>query len=96
MPQFVRDELAGWQEMAAMWPLRFCAEDPQARCEACDQGVIRLIDDKGQGYLYSRAEVVALVVAHIRQVHGDQRAGGLSAFIRGPCRSHGGLARLLL
>ena len=71
VPQRVKDELAGWQEMAAMWPLRFCIEDPQARCEACDQGVIRLIDDAGNGYLYSRAQIVALVVAHIRQVHDN-------------------------
>jgi len=72
VPQRVVDELAGWQEMAAMWPLRFTLEDPFARCEACDQAVIRLIDGDGQGYVYRKTEMLALAVAHIRQVHGEK------------------------
>jgi hypothetical protein len=73
VPPRVMDELAGWQDMARMWPLRFCVEDPYARCEACDQAVIRLVDDTGTGYRYSHGEILALTVAHIRQVHGDKR-----------------------
>lgn len=73
IPDRVLAELEGWQEMARMWPLRFCLEDPYARCEACDQAVIRLIDDHGLSYRYTNAELVALAVAHIRQVHGDNR-----------------------
>ena len=73
IPKRVTDELKGWQDMARMWPLRFCIEDPYARCEACDQAVIRLVDDNNIGYLYSPSEVVALTVAHIRQVHSKKQ-----------------------
>jgi hypothetical protein len=72
VPERVKKELAGWQDMAAMWPLRFSIEDPYARCEACDQAVIRLLDDAGNGYSYTRLQLVTLAVAHIRQVHGDK------------------------
>lgn len=74
IPERVTRELEGWQELARMWPLRFSIEDPYARCEACDQAVIRLIDGQGNGYHYTNAELLALAVAHIRQVHGETRS----------------------
>lgn len=69
MPPRVLDELAGWQDRARMWPLRFILADPHARCEVCDQSVIPLADGTGTGYLYSPEQALTLTVAHIRQVH---------------------------
>lgn len=74
LEQVTGAELAGWQDMARMWPLRFSIEDPYARCEACDQAVIRLLDDSGEGYRYTKAEMLTPMVAHIRQVHAEKPA----------------------
>jgi hypothetical protein len=68
-PQRVMDELRGWQEMAAMWPLTFSVEDGHARCEQCEQSVIPLVDRNGIGYSYRKIDMITRVVAHIRQVH---------------------------
>lgn len=72
-PAHVTAELAGWQELAQMWPMSWCLSDPHARCEACGQSVIRLADDYGTGYRYAHADALSLVVAHIRQVHSRKR-----------------------
>jgi hypothetical protein len=73
MPKRVRDELAGWQEMARAWPLRFTLTDLHGRCEACDQSVIPLVDESGQWFTYDPAQLLVLAVAHIRQVHAGKQ-----------------------
>ena len=72
-PAFVAAELAGWQEMAATWPLTFNLADPYLRCGACDQAVIRLEDRGGRGYVYAPDAASICVVAHIRQAHASRR-----------------------
>lgn len=41
------------------------------RCGKCSQAIYMRHDKHGYTYNYNRAEILALVVAHIRQVHEE-------------------------
>lgn len=63
-------QLAAWQERAKAWPLNVTGDGHQ-RCQACGQSVVRRFDDEGRPFTYATETLLALVVAHLRQVHGD-------------------------
>ena len=69
-------QLAAWEEIAKDWATfdGADAEFPNVvveRCASCFGGIYRKTDDLGKTYAYTDAEVLALVVAHLRLAHAD-------------------------
>jgi hypothetical protein len=75
------DQLKIWQEAAVGWPLREVTRDTRHGmiCTHCQQMIYFISDGKGHLYDYTYEEIIALIVAHIRQkherivTHGDTR-----------------------
>jgi len=72
-PQIGELQLLAWQIAAEDWSL-YIDQEGHSRCGMCDVSVWRVRDDHGQAYVYSRDEILALRVAHIRQCHSDLEA----------------------
>jgi hypothetical protein len=62
-------QLAVFQEAAIMWP-RY-PDGRAIRCGKCDQSMYFTLDPGGKPYRYSDDEIMALIVAHIRQNHEE-------------------------
>jgi len=63
------EQLQRYAKIAGTWKVY---EDRHImRCEKCHQGVWSIYDAKGNRYRYTSEEILALLVAHIRQVHDD-------------------------
>ncbi len=63
-------QLAAWEKIAEDWPLAV-DEEGVARCKACGQGVILWLDEHHRPYRYTRDEVMALTVLHLRNHHPE-------------------------
>lgn len=76
-----KDQLRMWQEAAWHWPLREDTRDKRHGmiCTHCQQMIYFISDGRGVLYDYTEDEILALIVAHIRQkherivTHGDTR-----------------------
>jgi hypothetical protein len=62
-------QLQSYQDAALTWPL--IQIDRENRCGVCEQNIWFLCDTKGQVYKYTHDEILALVVAHLRQRHSE-------------------------
>lgn len=62
------EQLAPYQRIAEDWGIY-----PQEcyRCKKCDQSLWFVNDKRGQLYRYTDDEILALIVAHIRQRHPE-------------------------
>jgi hypothetical protein len=63
-------ELAAWEAIATKWEW-YIHPDTYLRCRECHQGVARMADRHGANFSYNEAELLALKVAHIRQIHSE-------------------------
>jgi hypothetical protein len=63
-------ELAFWEAIAAQWEW-YIHPDTYLRCRECHQGIARMADRHGVLFDYDETELLALKVAHIRQVHAE-------------------------
>lgn len=70
--QFERRQLIEWQVKVKDWPL-YTEDGRHMRCRECHQNVYFICDAGGHSYMYSIEEIEALTIAHVRQVHNDQR-----------------------
>lgn len=80
--EIAKQQLKPYQELARDWGIWTDRSHPQIpkRCLKCQQCIWFERDTSGDPYLYENDEVIALTVAHIRQVHKevlyhDERAG---------------------
>jgi hypothetical protein len=77
LPPVAAGPLAAWEDLARGWAtFRVYDVDPGAqawnlRCASCLGGICRLTDPHGKPYPYSDADMLALVVIHLRQSHMD-------------------------
>jgi hypothetical protein len=72
------NQLAEWEAIARPWPMeRHIHNDrPSWCCAVCDKTIYFVNDPRGEIYVYTDAEILALKVAHIRQAHsGEVQAG---------------------
>lgn len=67
------EQLAGYQTVAIDWP-RY-PDGRAVRCGKCDQSIWFAYDINGTPYVYEDHELLALKVAHIRQVHPEATNG---------------------
>jgi hypothetical protein len=67
--QVALDQLAEWNAIAERWHYR--ETDNEVRCDYCGQNLWFVHDKHGVMYDYSREELLALTVAHIRQNHSE-------------------------
>lgn len=63
------EQLAPYREVAATWLIY--PDGRCHRCMECDQNIWFSRDRQGQPYRYTDAEILALIVAHIRQCHAE-------------------------
>ena len=63
-------ELAAWEAIATQWEW-YIHPDTRLRCRECHQAVARMADRHGQLFDYNEADLLALKVAHIRQIHAE-------------------------
>lgn len=64
-------QLEAWEKLAQDWP---AYEDSLVavrlmRCASCHIGLYRLTDEDGRPFTYTDAQLLAQVVAHLRQAH---------------------------
>lgn len=66
-------QLAGWEAYARNFPLVLDTDSTgmPERCGFCGQAIYFVMDTFGNSYGYSREEILALTVAHIRQAHEE-------------------------
>ena len=66
-------QLARWQEIARSWPVRLLVRKKRWLniCDVCRQSLWFEGDKNGVPYQYQDAEILALIVAHIRQAHSE-------------------------
>lgn len=64
-------QLMRFNAAAETWPVgQECRDDRYCNvCRVCDQNIWFSTDLKGQPFHYNEAELKALIVAHIRQIH---------------------------
>lgn len=62
-------QLERWQLATLDWP-RY-SDSTSIRCGECSQTIYRIRDDKGNKYVISDADCLALFVAHLRQNHEE-------------------------
>lgn len=67
-------QLAAWESRARTWELYRANDDEQTpvRCVKCGQSVFFTYDAFGIPYDYTEGELLALTVAHVRQVHAGE------------------------
>jgi hypothetical protein len=70
LADIAKEQLKVWQDRALDWP-RY-PDGRAIRCGKCDQSMYFTADIQGMVYSYTGAEILALIVAHIRQRHEDQ------------------------
>lgn len=70
--QFERRQLTEWQVKVANWNL-YSDDGRHMRCRECHQNVYFTCDANGHAFMYNIGEIQALTLAHIRQVHDEQR-----------------------
>lgn len=63
-------ELAAWEAIATQWEF-YTHPDTYLRCRECHQGIARMADRHGALFDYDPTELLALKVAHLRQVHAE-------------------------
>lgn len=68
-PSAIR-ELAAWEGVAFEWKW-YVHPDTYLRCQECHQAIARMADRNRELYDYTDAELMALKVAHLRQVHSE-------------------------
>lgn len=66
-------QLALYQETALDWP-RY-PDGRAIRCGKCDQALLFTYDIQGTAYAYADHEILALIVAHIRERHSEVVCG---------------------
>lgn len=77
LPPVAAGQLAGWQDIARGWAtievidVDFSPAVRNQRCASCLGGIYRVTDPHGKPYPYTDADLLALVVAHLRQAHMD-------------------------
>lgn len=64
---FAENQLGKWHEIAVTWKLYL--DGFANRCYLCNQCIWFTHDMYGEKYQYSPEEILALITAHIRQVH---------------------------
>ena len=64
------NQLAAYLAASSDWP-RY-PDGRCVRCGKCDQSIYMRWDRQGVRYQYTKAEIDALVVAHIRQAHDKE------------------------
>lgn len=64
--------LSEWIDKAEHWEV-YSDDMRHMRCRECHQNIYFICDPSGNEFLYSHGEVMALKIAHIRQVHSGQR-----------------------
>lgn len=71
--QVALDQLAAYEGVAATWPiLRHVHHYRECRCcGKCDQTLWFNSDPEERPYQYTGRETLALIVAHIRQIHSE-------------------------
>lgn len=63
------EQLKPYRDAASTWPVH---EDGRFnRCRVCTQNIWFWHDANGNPYVYETDEIIALIVAHIRQVHPE-------------------------
>lgn len=72
------DQLKPYREAALTWPIyeiiRFSETSPPRECNVCrecNQNIWFTTDEYGHKYDYNGDEIIALIVAHIRQIHSE-------------------------
>jgi hypothetical protein len=70
-------QLQAYENVAKTWPIGFIFQDDRwcNVCEWCGQNIWFERDINGVEYYYSAPEILALIVAHIRQVHSEVTNG---------------------
>jgi hypothetical protein len=63
-------ELAVWEGIASKWEF-YVHPDTYLRCRECHQGIARMADRHGTLFDYDESDILALKVAHIRQIHAE-------------------------
>lgn len=63
------EQLAKFADVALTWPLVNTGREN--RCQICMQNIWFTSDTKGEVFKYTTDEILALVVAHIRQRHPE-------------------------
>lgn len=73
LAQVAKDQLSAVQEIARGWPMESDINDLRQchRCGHCGQNIWFGTDQEYRQFHYSDDEILALTVAHIRQVHSD-------------------------
>jgi len=67
-------QLAAWQAIAADWPAPV-DDEGVGRCERCGKGILLWTDPQARPFRWSREEVLALTVLHLRNHHTDLDPG---------------------
>lgn len=62
-------QLKPFQDAAPTWPV--FQDGPCNRCRLCTQNIWSTYDPLGKRFQYGDGEVIALIVAHIRQAHAE-------------------------
>lgn len=74
-PSAIR-ELAAWEAIATQWEF-YIHPDTYLRCRECHQGIARMADRHGALFDYNEGDLLALKVAHIRQIHSEVYNGAV-------------------
>ena len=81
-------QLQRYRALAETWPI-YRATFRENRCRVCDQNIWFSHDSTGHEYQYESGQVIALIVAHIRQNHEgaiDNEDIGKSEILDNPVR----------
>jgi len=71
------EQLKGWQDVAHTWPTfeaKINGRDG-VQCGRCSQTVFFRSDMGGNRFQYTADQILALLVAHIRQAHSEANSG---------------------
>lgn len=71
--QLALDQLAQWQDIAHTWPTFDATINGRdgVQCGRCSQTIFFRTDVGGNRYVYFPNQILALIVAHIRQNHEE-------------------------
>ena len=69
--QWSNEELKEWREIAGGWATYKTMDESACRCIRCNQSIYFVYDMHGEHYTYTEDEILALKIAHIRQVHAN-------------------------
>jgi hypothetical protein len=74
MADIAWQQLKPFRDAAPTWPVS--KDGRYNRCRLCTQNIWYTFDETGKAYKYEGDEIIALIVAHIRQVHSEDIANG--------------------